>query len=66
MKTIVEQSLADDEEIVFEGNTHHEAIRMKFEDFRRIEERLVASFEAEPTRLLKGVRRRTTCSVRSP
>jgi Ala-tRNA(Pro) deacylase len=44
MKTLVETSLAEDEEIFFEGNTHHEAIRMKFADFRRIEEPLVVSF----------------------
>ncbi|MDP6060721.1 MAG: YbaK/EbsC family protein, partial [Pirellulaceae bacterium] len=36
MKTLVEESLSDDEEIIFEGNNHHEAIRMRYEDFRRI------------------------------
>ena len=44
MTTIVEKSLTEDEEIVFEGNTHEEAIRMKFEDFRHIEEPLIGSF----------------------
>ncbi len=44
MKTLVEESLSDDEEIIFEGNNHHEAIRMRYEDFRRIEEPLVAQF----------------------
>ena len=28
MKTMVDESLLEDEEIIFEGNTHHEAIRM--------------------------------------
>lgn len=44
MKTIVDESLATDKDIYFEGDTHHEAIRMKYEDFRRAEEPLTASF----------------------
>ncbi len=44
MKTLVEVSLTHDEEIVFEGNNHHEAIRMRFDDFRRLEEPLIARF----------------------
>ena len=44
MKTMVDESLVEDEDIVFEGNTHHEAIRMKFRDFQHIEEPLVGSF----------------------
>ena len=46
MQTIVDESLAKDLEIVFEGNTHDEAIRMKFEDFRQIEEPLIVDFVA--------------------
>jgi Ala-tRNA(Pro) deacylase len=42
MKTIVDESLTEDEEIVFESNTHQEAIRMKFNDFRQVEEPLIA------------------------
>lgn len=42
MKTVVDDSLAKVDEIVFEGNRHCEAIRMKFEDFRHVEEPLVA------------------------
>jgi Ala-tRNA(Pro) deacylase len=41
MLTIVDASLADDEFIVFEGNTHQEAIRTRFADYRRIENPLV-------------------------
>lgn len=50
MSTLVDASLAEDDEIVFEGNSHHESIRMKFNDFRRIEQPRVASFaqEAQP------------------
>jgi Ala-tRNA(Pro) deacylase len=44
MKTMVDRSLCQDEEIVFEANTHREAIRMRFDDFKRLEEPLVASF----------------------
>jgi Ala-tRNA(Pro) deacylase len=41
METIVDESLTQDENIVFEANTHHEAIQMKFTDFRRIENPLI-------------------------
>jgi Ala-tRNA(Pro) deacylase len=44
MKTIVDASLADDLEIVFEANTHNEAIRMKFDDFVQLEDPLVTPF----------------------
>ena len=37
MRTVVDQSLTEDDEIVFEGNTHSEAIRMKYADFERLE-----------------------------
>ena len=44
MKTIVDASLGNDEDIWFEGNTHNEAIRMKFAEFCRLEQPLVAPF----------------------
>ena len=47
MKTIVDSKLADDEYIWFEGNTHEEAIRMKFKDYSRLEQPLVAPFSVE-------------------
>ncbi len=47
MKTIVDASLAEDEEIWFEGNTHDEAIRMKFEEFCKLEQPLIAPFTKE-------------------
>jgi Ala-tRNA(Pro) deacylase len=47
MKTMVDESLEADDEVVFQGNTHHEAIRMKFEDFRKIEQPLIGSFVRE-------------------
>ncbi len=44
MKTLVDSSLTTDDWIVFEGNTHHEAIRMRFDDFKRVETPLIAEF----------------------
>ena len=44
IRTLVEESLLDGDEIVFEGNTHGEAIRMNIEDFQYIERPLIASF----------------------
>ncbi len=44
MKTIVDDRLADEDEIVFEANTHEEAVRMKFADFRQLEQPLVGNF----------------------
>ena len=48
MKTVVDESLTKNKEIVFEGNTHHEAIRMRYADFQQIEEPLVAPFAVPP------------------
>ena len=47
MKTVVEESLTEDEEIVFEGNSHREAIRMRYLDFQHLEDPLVAQFAVE-------------------
>ncbi len=44
MRTLVDSSLAGDEEIVFEGNTHEEAVRLRFDDYVRLEHPMVASF----------------------
>jgi Ala-tRNA(Pro) deacylase len=44
LKTLVDSSLAEDETIVFEGSTHHDAYRMKFDDYRRLEDPQIASF----------------------
>lgn len=41
LRTIVDQSLAEEEEIVFGGCSHEEAIRMRFEDFQQLEEPLI-------------------------
>jgi Ala-tRNA(Pro) deacylase len=44
MKTIVDSTLAEDEEIVFAGDTHQEAIRMPFDEYDRLEQPMIASF----------------------
>jgi len=46
MKTLVDENLQRETDIVFEGNTHHEAIRMRYEDFKRLESPLVADLAA--------------------
>lgn len=48
MQTIVDSGLAADEQIVFEGNTHHEAIRMPFAEFCTLEKPLIAAFTSHP------------------
>jgi Ala-tRNA(Pro) deacylase len=44
MMTIVDASLDEDERILFEGNTHHESIRMMFQDYRQIEQPVIGHF----------------------
>ena len=44
VQTLMDESLEKDEEIVFEGNTHEEAIRMKLRDFVEVEKPVVAAF----------------------
>lgn len=44
LHTVLDESLLEDEEIIFEGNSHREAIRMKLAEFRAIEQPLVCKF----------------------
>ena len=44
MPTLVDESLLEDEQIYFEGNNHREAIRMRLDDFRALEQPIVAPF----------------------
>lgn len=46
LKTIVEETLTEDDEIVFQGNTHEDAFRIRFADFQRLEDPLLARFAA--------------------
>jgi len=45
----VDRSLTGDEEIVFEGGTHSEAIRMRYWDFAALVFPVVAQFQRPPT-----------------
>lgn len=47
MQTLVDSDLVEDEFIVFEGNTHSESIRMRFNDFRKLEMPLVAPISCD-------------------
>ena len=47
MRTLMDESLLRRDEIVFEANTHREAIRMKVADYRELEEPLTADFTSE-------------------
>jgi Ala-tRNA(Pro) deacylase len=44
LPTIVDQSLAKDEEIVFEGQSHEEAIRMSYRDYEALENPRMGQF----------------------
>jgi Ala-tRNA(Pro) deacylase len=46
LKTLVDDSVASSEWVIFEGPTHHQAIRMRFEDYRRIENPIVSPIAA--------------------
>jgi Ala-tRNA(Pro) deacylase len=46
LKTIVEETLTEDDEIVFQGNTHEDAFRIRFADFQRLEDPLIIRFAA--------------------
>lgn len=48
IETVVDERLAQDEEIIIEGNTHEEAIRLRFADFRRLENPLIADIAVRP------------------
>jgi len=44
METLLEETLTHDESIAFEGNSHEEAICMRYADFEQIEQPRVAEF----------------------
>ena len=48
MTTLLDEALTEDEGMYFEGNTHHETIRMDVADFRKLENPLVACFARTP------------------
>ena len=44
LRVYVDQSLSEDKEIVFNGGTHREAIRMSFEEFKRFAQPVICAF----------------------
>lgn len=50
LPTWVDESLTHDKEIVFNAGTHSEAIRMSFEDYRRLAAPVLLWFAGEPAR----------------
>jgi Ala-tRNA(Pro) deacylase len=48
LPVLVEESLAEDEEILFNACTHTKAVRMKFRDFRRLVKPVIAGFAEAP------------------
>jgi Ala-tRNA(Pro) deacylase len=48
MRTVIEESLTHEPEIMFCGNRHREAIRMQYQDFRDIERPQVAAIARIP------------------
>ena len=44
----VEEHLAEDEEIAFNGGTHNELVRMKYDDFERVVNPIVGRFSMHP------------------
>lgn len=49
--TIVDESLTQHEDIIFQGDTHTEAIRLKYSDFRAIERPLIACNVCGPAQM---------------
>jgi Ala-tRNA(Pro) deacylase len=47
LPTVVDESLSLDEEIVFEGQDHEDAIRMKYRDFAAVENPRMARFACQ-------------------
>ena len=53
LPTLVDESLAEDEQIVFEAHNHEEAIRMAYRDFEALEHRRKGQNTAD---VLQGIR----------
>lgn len=47
LTTMVDETLTRDEEIVFEANTHHEAILMRYSDYAELEQPQVADLSCD-------------------
>lgn len=48
MRTMLDADLAKETWMVFEGSTHHDAVRMSVSDFQRVEQPLLVHFAIDP------------------
>jgi Ala-tRNA(Pro) deacylase len=51
LEVYVDQSLTEDDAIVFQAGTHVDAVKMKYRDFARLAQPQVAEFHQAPARL---------------
>jgi Ala-tRNA(Pro) deacylase len=49
LKTIMDQSLEDDDEIVFQGGTHEQAVRIAMDDYKRLVQPKILAFSYHTT-----------------
>jgi Ala-tRNA(Pro) deacylase len=49
LSVYVDQSLSEDEQIIFEGGTHSDAIRMRYRDFAALVFPVVTEFHRSPS-----------------
>lgn len=54
LKVYVDRSLTEDEEIIFQAGTHHEAIRMQYNDFAVLVGPTVEEFHQSPSKVIDG------------
>ncbi len=47
IRTIVDESLTEDEHIVFDGNSHDQAIYLRYQDYEKIEHPRVEAFASD-------------------
>lgn len=54
LKVYVDDSLTEDDEIVFDGGTHQEGLRMRYKDFAALVKPIVATFHLVPSKMAEG------------
>ncbi len=54
LKVYVDHSLTEDEEIVFDGGTHQEGLRMQYKDYAALVKPNVATFHLIPSKISEG------------
>ena len=54
VKVYVDRSLTEDEEIVFDGGTHHDGLKMRYKDFAALVNPVVEEFHQIPSKISEG------------